>query len=469
MLPQKRTRQRTIGWLQKNARCIWIFQRVIDAILTIAVLWGLSSIFHIEFSTPYIVLAAITVLVTWPVFKTIGLYYSYRSEHPAATYPRVWGGWAVVMALLLLIGYITNTFESFFRPLLCTWFVLTPFVLCLHHLVLRFFLRWLRATGLNSRKAVIAGTGELSQALAQHIQQSPQLGLQFHGFFTDRPLRARSEILIKPMIGTLEDLPDYVRRHRIDVVYVALALQNDASVSKLINALQDTTVCVYFVPNITAFSLMQARVYDMKGIPLIAVWEAPLTTAQVMVKRMTDIVVSSVALAVVSPLMIGIAIAVTLISSGPVLQKERRYGFNGCEVVVYKFQAPYIKHDRSKDLGLLTLMGRFLRKTGLTSLPQLINVLQGRLSLVGPRPQLVAHAELYRKYMGKYCLGLEVIKPGLTGLAELHGLCEESENQEILQARVAYDLDYLKNWSFGLDLKIMAKTTFDLLQRQNAY
>jgi putative colanic acid biosysnthesis UDP-glucose lipid carrier transferase len=339
--------------------------------------------------------------------------------------------------------------------------VLTPFVLCFHHLALRLLLRWLRATGLNSRKAVIAGAGELSQALAQHIQQSPQLGLQFHGFFTDRPLKSRAKILIKPMIGTLEDLPDYVRKHHIDVVYIALALQNDVSVSKLINALQDTTVCVYFVPNITAFSLMQARVYDMKGIPLIAVWETPLTTAQVMAKRMTDIVVSLVALAVVSPLMIGIAITIKLTSSGPVLQKECRYGFNGREVVVYKFQA--------KDLGLLTPMGRFLRKTGLVSLPQLINVMQGRLSLVGPRPQLVAHAELYRKYMGKYCLGLEVIKPGLTGLAELHGLCEESENQEMLQARVAYDLDYLKNWSLGLDLKIMTKTAFDLMQRQNAY
>jgi putative colanic acid biosysnthesis UDP-glucose lipid carrier transferase len=181
------------------------------------------------------------------------------------------------------------------------------------------------------------------------------------------------------------------------------------------------------------------------------------------------VVVSLVALAVVSPLMIGIAIAIKLTSSGSVLQKERRHGFNGREVVVYKFQVPHIKYDRSKNLGPLTLMGRFLRKTGLTSLPQLINVLQGHLSLVGPRPQLVAHAELYRKYMGKYCLGLEVIKPGLMGLAELHGLCEESESQEILQARVAYDLDYLRNWSFGLDLKIMAKTAFDLLQRQNAY
>lgn len=457
-----------MGWLQKNARFIWMFQRVIDAILAIAVLWGLSSIFHVEFSTPYLVLAAITVLVAWPVFKTIGLYYSYRSEHPAATYPRIWGGWAVVMALLLLIGYITNTFESFLRPLLCAWFVLTPLVLCLHHSALRLLLQQLRATGLNSRKAVIAGSGELSQALAQQLQQSPQLGLQFHGFFTDLPLKSRAEILIKPMIGTLEDLPDYVRRHRIDVVYVALSIQNDATVSNLINALQDTTVCVYFVPNITAFSLMQARVHDLKGIPLIAVWETPLTTAQVMAKRITDIVVSLVALVVVSPFMIGVAIAVRLTSSGPVLQKERRYGFNGREVVVYKFQTPHIKHGNAQNL-LLTPLGRFLRKTGLASLPQLINVLQGRLSLVGPRPQLVAHAELYRKYMGKYRLGLEVIKPGLTGLAELHGLCEESDNQDILQARVAYDLDYLKNWSFGLDLKIMAKTAFDLLQRQNAY
>jgi putative colanic acid biosysnthesis UDP-glucose lipid carrier transferase len=468
MSPRKRQRRRTIGGLQKHAHIIWMLQRVVDAAIAVVLLWGLGLVYHVHFSAPYIFLAALTILAMWPTFKTMGLYYSYRSEHPAATYPRIWGSWAIVLMLLLLIGYITQTSESFNYPLLCSWFALTPFALCLHHLGLRILLRQLRATGLNSRKAVIAGTGEHSQMLARQLQESPHLGLQFHGFFTDQPLEPMAQISIRPLIGTLAELPDYVRRHQVDVVYIALALQSDVQVSDLINALQDTTVCVYFVPNITAFSLMQARVHNVAGIPLISVWETPLTNVQIVAKRITDICVAATILVLTSPLVLGIAIALKLTSSGSVIVNQLRYGFNGQAVSIYKFQTAPL-NSGSEETPKLTYVGAFLRKTGLESLPQLINVLKGDMSIVGPRPQLVAHAEIYRKHLRSYCLGDGAIKPGLTGWAQIHGLCGESETQETLQQRIAYDLDYLKNWSFWLDLKIMSRTTLEVLKRQNAY
>jgi putative colanic acid biosynthesis UDP-glucose lipid carrier transferase len=315
---------------------------------------------------------------------------------------------------------------------------------------------------------VVAGTGELSQVLARQFQDSPQFGLQFCGFFSEEPLKAMTAIETKPLIGSLEDLPDYVRRYRIDVVYIAMAVQEPTKVNRLIDALKDTTACVYFVPNIIAFSLMQAKVQNFQGVPLISISEVSVLTPQVVAKRLTDIVVAAGTLILTWPITLGLATLIKVTSPGPVFQTQERYGLNGKPVTVYKFRTTQIQPHDLSDYPNFTGIGRVLKNTGLESLPQLINVLLGHMSIVGPRPQLLANQELYRQHGGRYPLGHEV-KPGLTGWAQIHGLYGEHETQENLQQRVAYDLDYLQNWSFGLDLKIMAKTTLTMLKHQNAY
>jgi putative colanic acid biosysnthesis UDP-glucose lipid carrier transferase len=464
MSPSHKQQRRSMGWLQRHARLIWLLQRMGDTAIATVLLWGLGFIYGVEFSQPYIILTAITVLIMWPVLKSAGIYYSYRSEHPAATCPRLWLACTIVFLLLLLIGYVTQTSALFSRLLLCSWFALTPLALSIHHLAVRMLLRQIRATGLNSRKAVIAGTGKLSQHLAQQLQDSPQLGLQFCGFFVEQPLDAMEEIPIRPLIGTLEELPDYVRRHHIDVVYVAMAIQNQATVSPLMNALRDTTACVYFVPNLTAFSLMQARVQNFQGIPLIAVWEMPTISVQIIAKRITDIAVAAIALLLSLPLMLMIALLLKASSSGPILVKQQRYDCQGKAIPIYRFCTEQPLPELSKH-SHWNWMGTFLHQTGIESWPKLINVLQGHLSIVGPRPQIAIHAELYRQYAKKFSrMGLSA-KPGLTGWAQIHGLPEECESLEILQQQIAYDLDYLQNWSLWLDLKIMAKTTFNFSKR----
>jgi putative colanic acid biosynthesis UDP-glucose lipid carrier transferase len=469
MLFGHRKHRRSMGWLQRYARHIWLLQRIVDVVLAVVILWGLTLVFRTQFlPQPYVILSILTALVMWPVFGSTSIYTSYRSEHPAATYPRIWMAWASVCMLLLLVGYITQTSVLFSRLLLCSWFVITPFALCFHHLKLRLLLRKLRATGLNSRKAVIAGTQALSQVLAEQFRDSPQFGLQFCGFFTEEPLEAMTEIKTKPLIGTLEELPDYVRRYRIDVVYIAMAVQESTKVSKLIDALKDTTVSVYFVPHITAFSLMQAKVQNFKGVPLIAISEIPIITSEVVAKRITDIAVAVGTLILTLPVMLGVAIALQLTAPGTIFVKQQRYSFDGKPITVYKFRTIKTGQTHSASQPTFSCIGAFLKKTGLESLPQLFNVLLGDMSIVGPRPQLLAHHELYRNHAGRYRLGHEV-KPGLTGWAQIHGLYSEYETQESLQQRVAYDIDYLQNWSFWLDLKIMAKTTLTMLKQQNAY
>jgi putative colanic acid biosynthesis UDP-glucose lipid carrier transferase len=277
------------------------------------------------------------------------------------------------------------------------------------------------------------------------------------------------DIVTKPLIGTLEDLPDYVHRHHIDVVYMALALQEDMKAIDLIKKLENTTACVYFVPNITAFSLIQAKVSNFEGIPLIAVSEMPWMTPQIWAKRLTDIVVSVIALTLAAPLILAIVIVLLLTSPGPILCQQKRYGFNGQTVTLYRFRTTktHLAHQATHTPPRITRMGAFLRKTQLESLPQLVSVLQGHMSIVGPRPQVVAYCAQQRKYAHRYRLGYGV-KPGLTGLAQIHGFAEEDETYDLLQQRLAYDLDYLQNWSFWLDLEIMIKTAFTLLNRRRA-
>jgi putative colanic acid biosysnthesis UDP-glucose lipid carrier transferase len=464
-----RNRRRSMGWLQRYARHIWMLQRIVDVAIAVIVLWVLILVFKGPLlPQPYVFLSVLTALIMWPILGSTGIYSSYRSEHPAATYPRIWMAWTSVFTLLLLLGYVTQTSVLFSRLLLCSWFVITPVVLCFHHLKLRLLLRQLRATGLNSRKVVIAGTGELSKILSQQFRDSPQFGLQFCGFFTEEPLEALTEIKTKPLIGTLEELPEYVSRHRIDVVYIALAIQESTKVSQLIDALKDTTVCVYFVPNITAFSLMQAKVQNFVGVPLIEVSEVPLMTPQMIAKRFTDIVVAVGTLILTLPLMVAIATVLKVTSPDPICIQQERYGFNGKPIKVYKFRTAEVAQNHLSAPPKFSWVGAFLKHTGLESLPQLVNVLLGHMSIVGPRPQLLAHTELYAHHPSRSRLGNEV-KPGLTGWAQIHGLYGEYETQEKLQQRVDYDLDYLQNWSFWLDLKIMAKTTLTMLKQQNAY
>jgi len=206
----------------------------------------------------------------------------------------------------------------------------------------------------------------------------------------------------------------------------------------------------------------------------VAVCESPFYGFNGIVKRISDFVLASLILAAISPLMIAIAAGVKLSSPGPVLFKQRRYGLDGKRIVVYKFRSMSVAEDgdivrqATRDDSRVTRFGGFLRRTSLDELPQFINVLQGRMSIVGPRPHAVAHNEMYRKLIRGYMIRHKV-KPGITGLAQVNGLRGETQTVEKMKARIDYDLSYLRNWSLLLDLQIILKTIVVVLQKQNAY
>ncbi|WP_299415148.1 undecaprenyl-phosphate glucose phosphotransferase [Acaryochloris sp. IP29b_bin.148] len=457
--------------LRANMSIVTLAQRLLDPTVAVLLLVVLAHFYNVTFATSLQLFALTTFLLILPIFKATGMYRPYRSLAPRLLMIRLIMGWSIVMGMMLFIGFVTKTSMVFSRALILTWSCSVPIVLLAVHFLVWNLLRQLRVSGRNSKFAVIAGVNKVSLDLAEQIRECRDLGIRLRGFFDDT---SPSDLPDIPVMGTLAEVPEYVRQNQIDVVYVACTSDNEPRFTELIEALQDTTACVYFVPSLLMYSLMHGRSYEINGVPLISIWEIPFSDLQYFFKRAIDIVLSGLALVALSPVMAVIAIAVKLSSPGPILFKQRRYGLNGQEIIVYKFRSMTVMEDggavvqATRGDRRITPVGAFLRKTSLDELPQFLNVWQGRMSLVGPRPHAVAHNEMYRKLISGYMLRHKV-KPGITGWAQVNGCRGETETLDKMKRRIDYDLEYLKNWSLSLDIQILLKTAFVFLRDQNAY
>jgi putative colanic acid biosynthesis UDP-glucose lipid carrier transferase len=384
------------------------------------------------------------------------------------------GGWFAVVGLLLLLGWASHTLSAFDERALLLGALATPAALFAAHRALPLWLpRLMSAEGLR-KTAVIAGANELGRRLAARLAGDPLLGVRFAGYFDDRGAGRLRDLPAEENLGTLERLADYARAHPVDVIYIALPMASQPRILRLLEELRDTTASIYFVPDIFVSDLIQARVDFVGELPVVAVCETPFYGVNGLVKRVSDFVLAFAILALISPLMLAIAAGVKLSSPGPVLFKQRRYGVDGRKIVVYKFRSMTVAEDgdvvrqATRHDPRVTPFGAFLRRTSLDELPQFINVLQGRMSVVGPRPHAVAHNELYRKLIRGYMIRHKV-KPGITGLAQVNGFRGETDTVEKMKARIEYDLAYLRNWSLMLDLQIVLKTVVVVLKRNNAY
>jgi putative colanic acid biosynthesis UDP-glucose lipid carrier transferase len=255
---------------------------------------------------------------------------------------------------------------------------------------------------------------------------------------------------------------------------VSLPLTSQPRIVELLEALQDTTASVYYVPDVFGISVIQGRLQDVNGVPVVSLLETPFTGTNDLVKRATDMVLAAIILVLISPVMLAVAIGVKLSSPGPVFFKQKRTGLDGEEIKVFKFRSMTtqdngdVVRQATRGDARITRFGAFIRKTSLDELPQLFNVLLGTMSIVGPRPHAVAHNEQYRKIVQAYMVRHKV-RPGMTGWAQVNGHRGETDTVDKMAARVHYDLEYLRNWSFALDLKIIVRTVRVVLFDRNAY
>jgi len=442
-------------------------QVMLDPLVAVGALLVCAFAFGETFEGPYLILALIVFSLTFPgtAPKGTGL---------RALAGDVLASWFVIVALLLLIGWATRTLGSFDQRVIFAWTFATPVALfAARALMPVVLLRLLSAAGVQ-RVAVIAGESELGRKLAERIQATPFLGIRLAGFFEDRTRERLGDIKLGGTLGSLDQVAEYAKTHHVDLIYITLPMASQPRILKLFDELHDTTASIYFVPDIFLFDLIQARMDTIGGMPVVAACETPFYGINGLIKRASDIVLASAILVLVLPLMLSIAIGVKLSSPGPILFKQRRYGLDGKQIVVYKFRTMTVLEDgnvirqATRNDRRVTRFGAFLRSTSLDELPQFFNVLQGRMSVVGPRPHAVAHNEMYRRLIKGYMIRHKV-KPGITGLAQVNGLRGETDTLDKMQARIEHDLDYLRNWSLQLDLQIAVKTIFVLFKKQNAF
>jgi putative colanic acid biosynthesis UDP-glucose lipid carrier transferase len=384
------------------------------------------------------------------------------------------GRWTIVLFVLLMIGYVVGQTGPYARRVLLTWAVTTPALIVGASLGFRLWLRRLVLDESNRRRAVIAGYNEASQSLASRLRQYPELCMSLRGYFDDRNPERLGNPAEGLLLGQLQELVDYVKRHHVDVIFISLPLRNLQRVVDLLDELRDTTASIYYVPDIFVFDLIQARTADIQGVPVVALCESPFHGSRGVSKRLFDIVLSAALLLLLSPALLLTGLLVKWSSPGPILFKQRRYGLAGDEFIVYKFRTMTVLEDgaevaqATRDDVRTTTVGRFLRRYSIDELPQLANVLQGRMSLIGPRPHAVAHNEMYRKLIKGYMVRHKVL-PGITGLAQVNGLRGETKDIREMEARVHYDLEYLRHWSPLLDLKILCMTLVRVFTDKRAY
>ena len=441
-----------------------LVRMLLEPAIAVGTLAAAAAWYRVPFGGEYLILALLVFSLTFPGRSP-------RASSAGGIARDVLSGWILTMALLLLLGWATRTLGAFDPRVLVAWAAIAPASLVAAFLVTPVVLpRLMQAEGVR-RKAVIAGAGDLGRQLAQRLQASPLLGVEVAGFFDDRAPARISGLPAEQLLGPVERLADYTRANRVDLIYLALPLAAQPRIARLLDQLCDTTASVYVVPDIFLFDLIQARIDHVGGLPVLAVCETPFYGVNGLVKRAADLVLASLILVLIAPLLLAIAVGVKLTSPGPAFFRQRRYGLDGREIVVYKFRSMTVAEDgpvvrqATRGDSRVTPFGAFLRRSSLDELPQFINVLQGRMSIVGPRPHAIAHNEMYRKLIRSYMIRHKV-RPGITGWAQVNGLRGETDTVEKMRARVEYDLDYLRNWSLGMDLKIILKTIFVVLKRQ---
>ncbi|MFD1215229.1 undecaprenyl-phosphate glucose phosphotransferase [Microbulbifer celer] len=410
--------------------------------------------------------------------ESVELYRSWRID----TYSHMLGltlfAWISVCTTLLLIGYFSKTGQIYSRLIVGSWFLSTAAVLAFWRYGFRLTLFYVRSNDHNTRTAAIVGITPNGLQLARNFAAEPHLGIRIRGFYSVPESENCQQQLLSTipykLLGDVSDALAAAKSGSVEQIYIALPMREEQKIEQILRALADTTANVHILPDLFFHKLLHSRWYQVGESHVLSVYDTPIVGINSWVKRLEDLVISVVLLIATLPLLLLIAICIKLTSKGPIIFKQLRYGLDGRPIEVWKFRTmntlengDTVVQARRND-PRVTPIGRLLRRASLDELPQLINVLQGQMSIVGPRPHAVAHNEEYRKLVSGYMLRHKV-KPGITGWAQVNGWRGETDTLEKISKRVEHDLHYIRHWSIWLDLQIVIMTPFKGIAGENAY
>ena len=459
----KRPEQASLG----KDNLLSIFEFTLCPAALVVSLWCVAFYYEGEIPPAYLILSVMVFALTFPGLSRL------QSSFQMVALDIVIN-WAWVAGLLALTGFATGYQREFSSKALLAWLWIAPLSELGACLLLRAAAPALLKLQGPSQRALIVGMNEQGLALATRLSHSRYSRIDLTGFVDSRGAERLNPDPQHRVLGTLGDIAALVKSNGIQLIYLSLPMASQPRILHILDQLKDTTASIYFVPDMFVTDLIQGHPGAVCGMPVISVCETPFKGYDGALKRLSDIVFASLILLMIIPVLLMVALAVKLSSPGPVIFKQRRYGLDGKEILVYKFRSMTVTEDggaitqAKKGDQRVTPLGAILRKTSIDELPQFVNVLQGRMSIVGPRPHAVSHNELYRKLIKGYMVRHKV-KPGITGWAQINGLRGETDTLDKMQGRIDFDLDYLRNWSLRLDIHIILKTISLVIKDQKAY
>jgi putative colanic acid biosynthesis UDP-glucose lipid carrier transferase len=419
---------------------------------------------------------ACALLVALDLFTAANLFRPRHLGNPAAQIWRVAGTWTVVQVLLALFAMVAGSSEQLPPQLFFVWWSAGLAGMTAAHWATAIVVARGQRAGWLATRLVLVGAGPQAGHFINRVHRYDP-GMVIAGLFDDRRSRVPANVEGCPVRGTLDDLAEFVRTQHVDQIVITLPQHAASRRLDCFEKLRHLPVDVRLSPDLPGLELDGHGMTEVAGVPLLRVFNRPLTGWSRLVKGIVDRLLAALVLALAAPVMLGVAILVRTSSPGPVLFRQRRYGFDNRAIEVLKFRTMYIEGGPSADIGAastrradprVTPVGRYLRKTSLDELPQFVNVLAGQMSIVGPRPHAVVHNERFASLIDGY-LSRHRVKPGITGWAQIHGLRGEAETLSRMQERVRYDLHYIENWSLLLDLRIILRTLLVGFSHPNAY
>ncbi len=426
----------------------------------------------------YINSVIVAMILSCIVFELFKVYDEHRIFARTPTVFRTGLIWFLVAGLLLLLAFMLKISGQYSRVWGISWFLCVFGMLCGNRALLSLFMPRLARTGRIAQRTVIVGAGENGRRLAAHLLEHGDNLIRVVGFIDDRKSRIASNLEGLPVLGTTDDLIDMVRDDRVDQVLIALPWSAERRLNEVVHKLAVLPVHIRLATDLAGYNYKGKTISNLGGLPLLHIFDRPISGWSYALKTVEDRVLSFFILLFISPLFIFVATAIKLDSRGPVFFKQKRYGLNNKLIDVYKFRTMHhnltdqnAERLTTRNDPRVTRVGNLLRRTSVDELPQLINVLKGEMSLVGPRPHAIsakAAGRLYQDVVERYAARHRV-KPGITGWAQVNGWRGETDTEEKIHKRVEYDLDYIANWSIWLDLKILFMTVTAVIADDNAY
>jgi Undecaprenyl-phosphate glucose phosphotransferase len=469
------------GFLKSHSNILNIIIRTID--LSIVAVCGVLSYYVSAAYETYSALGVqglpghysevvfLAVVFTAIVFYLFNVYRVWRGSSTLTEIKTVTVAWVMVALLLAGLAFITKSGAAYSRSWMGIWFAAAWISFVGFRVLLRILLNWMRSSGFNKRHIVIVGTGEQAMVVSERLRDSTWFGLEISALFGTDTTLLPSWLKDKELISDSAELRRYVDSGTIDQVWIALPHSEESTIRKVITALDGSAAQIRYVPDIFEYQLIHHSLSEIAGVPVVNISYSAIDGLNKMIKSVEDYLLATVLLVIVSPLMVLIALGVKLSSPGPVLYRQCRVGWNGQEFTMLKFRSMPVEIEKksgpiwtNKADKRATPFGAFLRKTSLDELPQLLNVLKGEMSLIGPRPERPMFVQQYKDEVPHY-MKKHLVKAGVTGWAQVHGW----RGNTCLHTRIEHDLYYIENWSLLLDIKIFIMTIFRGFINKNAY